>query len=240
MHEWVGKLLAVQEIDVRLDQLREQVESVPQEARRVVEALRAEEAKVTEAKAALQDVEKAIKAIELEAEGLRTRKADFQKKSAMIKSNEEYRAALLQIEQCDKLIADLEDKQLGVMERLEAARSGVTAAHRNLEAARARADEAKGDLKTRLSNAQSQIDALEAERKPALDGIAPDLLRRYDRLRSSTARKHQANQRALVPIREGVCCDRCRMNVTAQTRMNARKGMLVCCEHCGTMLYFED
>jgi len=30
------------------------------------------------------------------------------------------------------------------------------------------------------------------------------------------------------------------MNVTAQTRMNARKGMLVCCEHCGTMLYFED
>ncbi len=240
MQEWVGKLLAVQEIDLRLDKLREQVASVPEEQQKAARIVHGDEEQLAQAKSALKDVEKALKDLEIEADSLRAKKADFQTKSAMIKSNEEYRAALLQIEQCDKLIAHLEDRELEVMERLETARSAVTAAAKALEAAKARATEMGVDLQTRLGNSKTQIDKLTAERTPALAGVAPDIVRRYERLRASPARAHHADRRALVPIREGVCCDRCRMNVTAQTRMNARKGQPVLCEHCGTMLYHED
>jgi len=240
MQEWVGKLLAVQEIDLRLDKLREQVASVPEDRQKVARMVHADEEQLAQAKTALKEVEKALKELEIEADGLRARKADFQTKSALIKSNEEYRAALLQIEQCDKLIAHLEDRELEVMERLEAARNGVAAATKSLDGAKARAAEMDADLQTRLGNSKVQIDKLAAERAPALAGIAPDIIRRYERLRASPARIHHADRRALVPVREGVCCDRCRMNVTAQTRMNARKGQPVLCEHCGTMLYHED
>lgn len=240
MHEWVQKLLAVQEIDLRLDKLREQTASVPEEQAKVARMLKAEESEVAHAREGLRNVEKELKELELEVDGLRAKKADFQTKSAMIRSNDEYRAALIQIEQCDKLVADIEDRQLQVMERLEAARSQVNAALKRLEATKQRAREMTADLDTRMGNATSQMDKLLGERAPAVVGIGAETIRRYERLRASPARIGSADRRALVPVRDGVCCDRCRMNLTAQTRMNARKGQPVACENCGTMLYHEE
>jgi predicted nucleic acid-binding Zn-ribbon protein len=239
MQEWVQKLLAVQELDLRLDKLREQLKSVPEEQAKVARMLGADEAVLTQAKDGLKTIEKELKQFELEADGLRAKKADFLTKSAMIKSNEEYRAALHQVEQCDKHIADIEDRELAVMGRLEAARATVAAAAKRLEATKQRAKEMSADLDTRLGNSKAQIAKLEAERLPTLVGIDPGTIRRYERLRASPARINHPDHRALVPVRDGVCCDRCRMNLTAQTRMNTRKGMPVPCENCGTMLFHE-
>jgi predicted nucleic acid-binding Zn-ribbon protein len=240
MHDWVQKLLAVQEIDLRLDKLREQTASVPEEQARVARMLQAEESELTHAREALRTIEKELKELEIEADGLRAKKADFQTKSAMIRNNDEYKAALLQIDQVNKLVSDLEDRQLEVMERLEAARGTVNTVLKRLEAARQRAREMNADLDTRLANSKAQTDKLLAERAPALAGVGAETIRRYDRLRASPARVNSPDRRALVPVRDGVCCDRCRMNLTAQTRMNVRKGQPVVCENCGTMLYQEE
>ena len=240
MQEWAQKLLAVQEIDLRLDKLREQSRSVPEERQKVARMLLADETALAQAKEALKHIEMELKELEVDVASLRAKKADFQTKSAMIKSNEDYRAAISQIDQCNKLISDLEDRELEVMERLEAARGAVATAGRRLEAATERAKEMNADLDTRLANSKQQIDKLAAERAPSLVGIAPETIRRYDRLRASPARISHPDRRALVPVRDGACCDRCRMNLTAQTRMNVRKGMPVLCENCGTMLYHEE
>jgi predicted nucleic acid-binding Zn-ribbon protein len=116
----------------------------------------------------------------------------------------------------------------------------VAAVQKRLEAAKERAREMNADLETRLGNARAQIDKLLAERAPALAGVPPETVRRYDRLRASPARISSADRRALVAVRDGVCCDRCRMNLTAQTRMNVRKGQPAICENCGTMLFHEE
>jgi predicted nucleic acid-binding Zn-ribbon protein len=74
------------------------------------------------------------------------------------------------------------------------------------------------------------------ERAPALAAVDSTPAKRYERLRlSGRARTGQA---VLVPIRDEVC-GRCRMNVTAQLRMNALKGMPVNCQNCGAMIYSE-
>jgi uncharacterized protein len=239
MHEWVQKLLLVQELDLRLDKLREQLASVPAEQAKVARMVQDDEDLLTQARNGLKTVEKELKELELEADGLRAKKADFLTKSALIKNNEEYRAALHQVEQCDKHIMGLEDRELAVMERLESARAGVAAATKRLDATKLRAKGMNADLETRLGNSKAEIERHEAERVPALAGIDAATIRRYERLRASPARTNHPDQRALVPVRDGVCCDRCRMNLTAQTRMNTRKGLLVPCDNCGTMLYHE-
>jgi predicted nucleic acid-binding Zn-ribbon protein len=126
------------------------------------------------------------------------------------------------------------------MERLEAARGAVNVVLKRLDATKQRAREMNTDLDTRLGNATAQIDKLLAERAPCLVGVPAEAIRRYDRLRASPARINSADRRALVAVRDGVCCDRCRMNLTAQTRMNVRKGQPVACENCGTMLYHDE
>lgn len=238
MFEWVEKLLVVQDKDLRIAKLQEQVQSVPTGKAKVNDMLRENERGIGAAREALQEHEKALKHLEMEVEGLRQKKADFQAKSTMIKSNEEYRAALHQIDQCSHHIEQLEDQELEIMENLEQARSTLRQKQKEFEEAKQRASEMNADFDTRLKNCEQQVAKLKAERDEALKDVDRTMAARYERLLQH-AGKRFGDYRVLVPVRDDVC-DRCRMNVTAQTRMNARKGMLVSCENCGAMLYHEE
>lgn len=238
MTEWVESLLALQEVDLRIAKLEQQLDSAPGERAEVEASLQAAEAELQAARAELQEEEKALKTFELEADSVRARMRDFQQKSTMIKSNEDYRAALAQIEGCDQQIRDLEDKELVLMEQIEEARQGLEERNRELQATQARVREMLVDLDTRVDNCTSELERLHGQRQTAAAAADRATAKRYERLRRGI-RKTSHDRRVLVPIRENVC-DRCHMNVIAQIRMDARKGQVVSCENCGAMLYWED
>jgi len=237
MHDWVEKLLILQEMDLRIGRLAARVKSAPAEKKRIDRGRKEAASTVSEARARLQDREKALKTLEIEADTVREKMRDFQSKSAFIKSNEEYRAAMSQIDGCKRQIDGVEDRQLAVMEDIEALRTELEQAQKELDAANARADEQEGDLDVAVKNSEAQLEKLHAERVPALAEIDPKIGRRYERLRRVCSSK-PGDKRALVPIRDDVC-DRCHMNVIAQLRNNARKGADVTCENCGALLYWE-
>jgi len=236
MHEWMQNLLRLQEKDLRLAKIEAQVAAVPREKTKATDEIKADEALVTAAKEAVRTVEKAIKSAEIDAEELRTKMRDFQSKSAMIKNNEEYKAALHQADACRKLVMQCEDLQIKGMEELERAKRALDLESKKLAAARQRVDEIVADLDTRVRNCQGEIDKLKQERQAFLPGIPADMLKRYDRLRQG---RFSAEHRSFVPIRDGVC-DGCHMNVTAQVRVNTIKGQLCSCGNCGRLLYVED
>ena len=189
-------------------------------------------------KMALQNKEKKLNKLEMSAETIREKMRDFQHKSTMIKNNDDYRAAMHQIETCKKQISDLEDQELDTMEAIEAARADYQEAKKDLGTAESRVKDMLSDLDTRVKNCETQIGTLKSERSTIAKDIEPDVLRKYERIRKS--RKNQgAPCDVLVPIRETVC-ERCHMNVTAQNRMDARKGEKVSCGNCGALLYWED
>ena len=61
--------------------------------------------KVKELKSQLHDAEDKRSSYEKQMDVIKTQKENFQSKTSLIKNNDEYRAALLQIEQCDKAIS---------------------------------------------------------------------------------------------------------------------------------------
>jgi predicted nucleic acid-binding Zn-ribbon protein len=236
MHEWVEKLLILQDKDLRIARLDEQVRSVPVEKESANSLLTAAKAAVAAAKEKVVADGKAIKTLEIEVESIQTRVREFQAKSAMIKSNDEYKAALHQIDTCRQQVRQYEDRELVLMEELEKSRRNLEACEKELAAARSRLGETVADLDTRARNCATQLSALQQERQAALPGIPADVLRRYDRVRVS---RRLGDKRAFVPVREGTC-DACHMSVTAQTRMNVRKGQPVTCQNCGVLLFIED
>lgn len=238
MHDWVEQLLNVQDIDLRMGQLQEQIDSVPGEKREVESLLSDATDAAAQAKTDVQEKEKELKKLEIEAETEETHRRDFQAKSTMIKSNDEYKAAMHQIEVTSMRIDKLEERQLIVMEELEALRVVLRDRDEDLAAAKARVEELQADLDTRARNCAAALERLKQKRGPAAAAVPAASLSRYERIRSSR-RANRSDRRILVPVRDGVC-DRCRMNVTAQTRVNARKGQLVSCENCGVLLYAED
>jgi len=134
MHDWVQRVLELQEKDLRIAKLEDQVASVPQEKAKATSALAEAHVAVVAAKAAMMDKEKAIKSLEIEVDTIETRRRDFEAKSTMIKDNDDYRAALVQIDTCHRLVQDLEDQELTLMEELEAARETLRAERKGEEA----------------------------------------------------------------------------------------------------------
>ena len=164
MHDWVVKLLALQEKDVRISQLEEQLATVPGEKKRAAELVKQAEVDAAAARSAVTESEKAIHTDEKDIDSIRTRMRDFQAKSTMNNNNEEYKEALHQIETCRSRIRELEDQQLVLMESLESRSRDLQDRRRLLAAAKQRADEMIADFDTRARNCAAELEAARAER----------------------------------------------------------------------------
>jgi predicted nucleic acid-binding Zn-ribbon protein len=230
-------LLELQDRDMRMAKIEAMVRSVPAEKAAVEGELKTAEAALLAAKEGVRNAEKAIKAIELEIETIRGKMRDFQTKTATIKKNDEYQAALHQIETCKKQIAAQEELQMTAMEALEAAKGAFAAEEKVMAGAKQRVAGMLGDLETRFKNCSAELERMRGVRREILGGVPAEFQQRYERLRAS---KFGGVNRVLVPIRANGSCDGCRMNVTAQIRVNAAKSQLATCSNCGRILYIED
>ncbi len=236
MYDWVQNLLDLQDKDIRIARLQKQIDSAPAEKKEVSAMLQDAEAAVAAAAKEVQTEEKKIKELEIEAEIEREKMRNLQSKSTMIKSNDEYRAAMTQIEGCAARISKVEDRELTIMETMESSRQNLAQRKKELQAAQNRVSEMLNDLDTRVKNCTAEVEKLLKQREAAKEAVKNDIVARYERMRKG---RRNGDERLFVPIRDDVC-DRCHMNVTAQTRMNARKGLTVTCENCGALLYWED
>ena len=236
VHDWVEQLLKVQEKDLRIGKLQEQVDAVPREKAKVQAMLAAETKALETVKAKVVDEEKRIKTLEIEADSLRAKQRDFESKSTMIKNNEEYRAALHQIEMCKHKISECEEQELELMEDLEAARVALADEKKAHAAAEKRAEQMNKDLDVRAKNCQAQIDKLQAQRDELAVGIPATNLKRYDRVRKN----RPPAQPVLVPVDHSNICGGCHMNLPAQDRVNAARGQSVSCPNCGALVYYRE
>jgi predicted nucleic acid-binding Zn-ribbon protein len=238
MHEWIEKLVALQELDIRLSKLEEQFNGIPEKRKEAEKQYAAESQALAAATADCKAAETAIRGIEGEIESIRTKKRDFQSKTALIKNNDEYRTALLQIEMCDKAIADAEDRQLAAMEKLEALVAVKKQCEEALAKGKMRAETILEELKLRGQNCTAQIEKLRGERpalREAMKAIDEEALRRYELLRAG---RYPKTVPSVVPVVDD-SCGRCRMQVTPQTVSDTMGGRMTVCSNCGAILYKE-
>ncbi|MGI5923754.1 MAG: zinc ribbon domain-containing protein [Lentisphaeria bacterium] len=240
MHDWVESLLALQELDIRLAKMDEQLRSIPEKRKEAEKQYATETDALNSAKAAYQEAELAARKYDGEINALLEKKKGFQSKSALIKNNDEYRAALLQIEMCDHAVAALEEKQLEAMMALDELKENVALREKELANGKKRAEGILDDLKTLATNCQAQQSELQAKRPELLKPFAeryPDepYLERYQRIRAG---RGNPTMPCVVPVLDE-SCGRCRMKVTAQLRNDTINGKLTLCPNCSAMLYCE-
>ncbi|OPZ30436.1 MAG: putative zinc ribbon domain protein [Lentisphaerae bacterium ADurb.BinA184] len=246
MQPWVASLLAVQDLDTRLIRLRAQIDSVPAERKRAQAVAAEAAAAVAVAKQALADEEKGLKSLDLDIQTIEAKRREFETKTAMIKNNTEYKAALEQIASWRRQIRELEDRQLVLMEQIEAARQSLERTRQEGEAAARRAEQMVADLETRAANCTAQMAKLQEERARHAAAVPAATMRKYDRLMGSRL-KSGKKAVAFAAVRDDehdglrdYLCGYCHMKVPPQIRMNALKGLEVACPNCAVLLYQDD
>ena len=238
MKDWVQKLKELQDKDIQINKLNQQIESVPEEKKKAQDALEQEKAALQQAKTKMQNIQKEIQKVENDIEDVKQKQNDFKKKSTMIKDNNEYRAALHQIEECSNRVSELEDRQLQLMDDLEEARKEYTEEQQAEEAAEKRTEQLLNDLDTRKAKCEEQLEKFQQERAEIVKQVAEDPLSKYERMIESR-KKSSRDLQVFCEIREDTCTY-CNMAVPAQAKMDARKGAVTICPYCNVMLYIDE
>lgn len=227
----IEKLLIVQDRDAKLRALKKDLERVPLEEQHSRDRMADDEKGVATARAALQAVEMAIKKVELNVGTRRQSVTRMKTQQYETRKNEEYSALGHEIERYQKEISQLEDQELELMEKADAAKKVLTEAEARRKSTQTLVDDDLTQLAARKKNIQAQVAELEADRRALAEKVDPDLLDTYNRI---ALRKGEA----IVALEDGQCGG-CHMKVVKSTVVEVKgEKNIAHCENCGRLLYF--
>jgi predicted nucleic acid-binding Zn-ribbon protein len=183
------KLLDVQELDARLDALRHQLATIP-EAVALAELRRGRsdvDDAARDARIELADLETEQKRADADVEQVKARRERDQSMidAGSIADPKALQHMLGELESLKRRISDLEDVELDVMERVEAAQAEL--AHRT-EALEKIDQESEMLEQTRSQKAaalETEIDGVATQRTATAEGMPADLMSLYEKLRAS-------------------------------------------------------
>lgn len=224
------KLLAVQELDVRIRDMERELKDIP--ARKAEEEGRLNEHKeaLSVAQSQLKTRQAQLKELELENEGCLGKIQKFRQQQMQLKTNKEFKAMETEVEAVKTEITGLEDRELALMEQIEAARQDVSTREKDLAEEDAAVREDVGVLAARVQDIESEIAQVRNEREEAARDVSRDWLERYDIVMTR-------RDRALVPLQDGVCGG-CHMKLPPYVLHATRRGTdMVTCDWCGRLVY---
>ena len=228
----IEELLKLQERDLRLQELRKELERIPREQEQALTRLAKNQQAVSGAKTGVQENEVVIKNVELDAGTRKETIERLRKQQYETKKNQEYQALGTEVTRYSNEIDGLETKELELMERGGHLRATLAEAEAALALTKGGVDEEIAVLKQRAKNFTVEAASLEAERAELVVGLAEDQLSVYERLLK------QRGAPVVVQITPARQCLGCHVKATPAMMVQVQTGQeLVNCENCGRILY---
>jgi len=228
-------LIDLQGFDARISGLESEAARLP----RQIEALQA----------ALADAKKTVETIKTKVDAtkkdLRTREKDLevanlkrQKLEARlyeVKTNKEYSAVLLEIEEAKQEKAKTEEEILGLMEMQERLAVDIKDAEQRFKTREEQARQDEAVIRKKLAAVEEELSIVRAERTSRAKELPAGVLASYDRILKARGGV------AVAAVSATAVCGGCRVGIRPQAiqELRAATGLMVC-ESCGRYLYWQD
>ena len=147
IHPQIEKLLIVQSKDIALQKLQQEIERIPKERVKIEGLIAEEKASIEIAKSDLNAKEVERNDLDSQIKLKESDIAKFKTQQLEVKKNEEYRALNHQIEQAQKDISDLEEKEIEIMYSIDEAKVAF--------------EQAKVEIDERIDQQSKQLSELE-------------------------------------------------------------------------------
>ncbi|SRR5712692_350998 len=236
MHPDIKRLIELQAIDLRLNELRARLAGVPQRLAEIDARVESARKQLATAREALTNSLKDRKRYELDVEQWKEKARKYRDQSYEVKTNEAYKALQHEIQNAEAEMAQAEDRLLERMVAGEEYERQVKAAERALKDIEAAAQADRKVTETEQAAAQQELEKDLAGRAQALAGVSEDLVDHYQRI----ARKH--NGVALAEVRDETCT-LCRVRVRPHVYQELRREgseEIFHCESCTRILYYIE
>jgi len=228
----IENLLHLQEADKAIRRLQDEIAELPKRVAAIEHKLADTKLELEKAQAAVKTDEAARRKHETAITDLRGKISKYRDQSLAVKTNEQYKALLQEIQFAEKEIAANEDKILELMVNADARDKEVKAAQAELKAEAAEIEKEKEEARKRTAEDEKQLTEWRGKRDQMRAGVNEDLLRHYERVS-----KFRGSGISEVSDHK---CMACQVMLRPQIYNDVRTGQqTVVCDSCQRILYFN-
>ncbi len=228
----IEKLLELQIADKEIRQLKDEVAALPRRVAAIEEKLAGTKAKLEKAKTAAKADEANKKKFESAIQDLQGKISKYRDQSLDVKTNDQYKALMHEIQFAEQEIRINEDRILEVMMNVEVREKDVRAAEAELKEETAEIEKEKQEARKVTAEDEKKLAEWNAKRDSLRQGISEDLLRHYERVM-----KFRGS--GLAEVRDHKCMG-CQVMLRPQTYNEVRNAVsVVICDSCQRILYFD-
>ena len=232
MLDVIEKLLVLQDRDRNILRTKDELAHIEPERREMQTRASDSQAKLEAAKLRAKQIESDRKKLELDVEARKQQIDKYSLQQFQTKKNEEYRALANEIENCKKIIVQIEDQEIELMEQAEAVQKQVIAAQQVAADAKKLVDGKLAELDTREKNLRNELSRLESNRAELAAVVDDESRVKYERLLKNKG------SNVVVGISHH-SCGGCHMKLSRGTVVACQAQQeLVTCTNCGRILYF--
>jgi predicted nucleic acid-binding Zn-ribbon protein len=225
-------LMEVQVADKEILRLKEEIAALPKRVAVIEQKLAATKAKLEKAKATAKADETAKKKYETAIVDVQSKISKYRDQSLAVKTNDQYKALMQEIQFAEQEIRSNEDKILELMLNAEARDKDVKAAEAELKAETAEIEKEKEQARQRTAEDEKLLAEWNGKRDKLRSRVGADILRHYERVM-----KFRGSGISEVKDQK---CTACQVMLRPQTYNEVRTGQKVIeCESCQRLLYFN-
>jgi uncharacterized protein len=228
-------LINLQAIDTRIAGLEADAARLPREIAAIHAAVEDAKKNAEQAKARLDAARKDQRAKEKDLEVVQAKRSKNEARLYEVKTNKEYSAVLIEIEEIKQEKARMEEEVLVLMEAQERLTGDIREADARFKQRESEGRGQEATLKEQLRGIEADLAGVRTERKELAGKLPANILADYDRILRARAGL------ALVPVTKPNFCGACRMTITPQRLQELRaQSSLIPCESCGRYLYWPS
>jgi hypothetical protein len=228
-------LISLQAIDSRIAALEADAARLPREIAAIHAGIEDARKQVEQAKAQLDAARKDQRAKEKDLEVVQGKRSKTEARLYEVKTNKEYSAVLIEIEDIKQEKGRMEEEVLVLMEAQERLTGDIREAEARFKQRETEGRRQEATAKELLGVVEADLAAVRTARKELAGQLPGPILADYDRILRARGGL------ALVPVTKPNFCGACRMTITPQRLQELRaQASLIPCESCGRYLYWPS
>jgi predicted nucleic acid-binding Zn-ribbon protein len=229
-------LIELQGYDARISALEAEAARLPKQIETLQASLAEAKKQVETIKARVDAARKELRAKEKDLEVISAKRSKLEARLYEVKTNKEYSAALLEIEESKQEKAKTEEEILALMELQERLSVEIREAELRFKTRQEQAGQDEAVVRRKLAVVEHDLTSVRTERNGRAKDIPAGLLSDYERLLRAR------NGVAVAAVTASAFCGGCRVSIRPQAIQELRSTMtaLMRCESCGRYLYWQE
>jgi uncharacterized protein len=228
-------LISLQAIDTRIAALEADAARLPKEIAAIHAAVEEARKQAEQVKTRLDAARKDQRAKEKDLEVVQAKRSKNEARLYEVKTNKEYSAVLLEIEEAKQEKAKTEEDILGLMEMQERLAVEIKEAEQRFKTREEQARQDEAVVRKKLAAVEQELATVRAQRTSRAKELPAGVLASYDRILKARGGI------AVAAVSAAAVCGGCRVGIRPQAvqELRAATGLMVC-ESCGRYLYWQE